>query len=63
MIDYLIRLMGGFRRQTGVTTGGYNIAMPQEFLHLLQVHTCFNQMGCIAMAQRVRGDVFFKPQE
>ena len=36
--------------------------MAEEFLYLDQIDAGFDQVSGIAVAQAVRGDVFFKPQ-
>ncbi len=43
----------------GVAGGGQNRNMSKGFLYLLQINTCFKQMGCEAVAQRMAGDFLF----
>ncbi len=48
--------------EVGVAGGGENRVMPEDLLHFEQIDALLNQVSCIAMAQAVRGDLFFKPQ-
>ena len=41
-------------REMGVANGGQNGLMAQDLLNLNQIHTGFNQMRGIAVAQAVR---------
>ena len=54
--------MLGLVGQVGIADGGENGMMAEEFLYLDQVDAGLDQVRGIAMAQAVRGDVFFKPQ-
>ena len=54
--------MLGLVGQVGVANGGENRVMAEVFLDLDQIDTGLDQVGGIAVAQAVRGDVFFKPQ-
>ncbi len=36
--------------------------MTEDFLHLKQIDTGFDQVSCIAVPQTVQGDLFFIPQ-
>jgi len=45
-----------------VAGGGQNRAVAEDLLHLEQIDTGLDQVGCIAVAQAVRGDLFFIPQ-
>jgi len=36
--------------------------MAEDFLHLEQIDARFDQMGSVAVAQAVQGDLFFIPQ-
>jgi hypothetical protein len=48
--------------QMGVFGGGQDRVMAEDLLHLEQIDTGLDQMGCIAMPQAMRGDLFFIPQ-
>ena len=48
--------------EMGVTQGGEDGLVPEDFLHFQQVNTRFNQMSGIAMSKTVRCNSFFKPQ-
>ena len=54
--------MLGLVRQMGIAGGGKNGVMTEKFLYLDQIDTRLDQMGRIAVAKAVRGDVFFRPQ-
>ena len=54
--------MFGLVGEVGIAGGGENGVMAEEFLHLDQIDPCLDQVGCIAVAKAVRGDVFFRPQ-
>ena len=54
--------MLGLVGQVGVADGGENGVMAKELLYLDQIDAGFDQVGGIAVAQAVRGDVFFRPQ-
>ena len=54
--------MLGLVGQVGIADGGENGMMAEEFLHLDQVDAGLDQVGGIAVAQTVRGDLFFRPQ-
>ena len=54
--------MLGLVRQVGVSRGGQNRVVSEDFLYLDQIDAGFDQVGRIAMAQAVRADVFFRPQ-
>ena len=56
-------LIVGVAGQMGVAGGGKNGVMAQNLLHLQQVNPGLDQVGCIAVAKAVRGDLFFSPQE
>ena len=45
----------------GVAGGSEHGVMAQDFLHLQKIDTGLNQMGCIAVAPAVRGELFFGP--
>lgn len=46
----------------GITGGGEDAVVTEDFLYLQQIDAGFDQMGGVAMAQTVRGNLFFKPQ-
>lgn len=48
--------------QMGIACGGQDAVVAEDFLDFQQVDTGFDQMGGIAVAQAVRGNLFFKPQ-
>jgi len=54
--------MLGLVSQMGIAGGGENGVMAEELLHLDQIDAGLNQVGCIAVAQAVRRDLFFRPQ-
>ena len=54
----MLRLVG----QMGIAGGGENGVMAEELLHLDQIDPCLDQVGCIAVAQAVWRDLFFRPQ-
>ena len=54
--------MLGLVGQVGVTGGGENGVVAEEFLHLDQIDAGLDQMSCIAMSKRVGRDLFFRPQ-
>ena len=55
-------LVVGVAGQVGITGGGQNAVVAQNLLHLQQVNPGLDQMGCIAVAKAVGGDLFFSPQ-
>jgi len=48
--------------QMGITGGGQDTVMTEDFLDFEQVNTRFDQMGSVAVTQTVRGNLFFMPQ-
>lgn len=48
--------------EVGVTNGGENGVVAEILLHLDQIDAGFDQVRGIAVAQAVRGDLFFRPQ-
>ena len=54
--------MLGLVGQMGITGSGENGVMAEEFLYLDQIDTGLDQVGGIAVAQTVGGDLFFRPQ-
>jgi len=54
--------MLGAVSQVGIAGGGENGVVPEELLHLDQIDTGLDQVRGIAVAQAVRGNLFFKPQ-
>jgi hypothetical protein len=61
-VDPLQRVMLGLVGEVSVAGGGQNRVMAEEFLDLDQIDAGLDQMGGIAVAQTVRGDLFFSPQ-
>ena len=55
-------MMLGLVGEVGIAGGGENGVVTEDLLYLDQIDTGFDQVGCIAVAQAVRGDVFFRPQ-
>ena len=55
-------LLVGVAGQVGVAGRGEDRVMTQDLLHFKQVNVGFNQVGCVAVAQAVRRDLFFRPQ-
>jgi hypothetical protein len=49
-------------RQMGVFGSSEDGVVAEYFLHLKQIDARLDQMGGIAVAQAVRGNLFFKPQ-
>ena len=45
-----------------VAGGGEDRMVAQDLLHFQQVNPGLDQMGCIAVAKAVGGDLFFRPQ-
>ena len=43
--------------------GGENALVAKNLQHLQQVNPGLDQVGCIAVAKAVGGDLFFSPQE
>ena len=54
--------MLGLVGQMGIAGGGKNGVMAEELLYLDQIDAGLDQVRCIAMPQRVRRDLFFRPQ-
>lgn len=54
--------MLGLIGQMGVSDGGENGVVPEEFLYFDQIDTGLDQVSGIAVAQAVGGDLFFSPQ-
>ena len=52
----------GLIGQMGVAGGGENGVVAEEFLHFDQIDTGLDQVGGVAVAQTVWGDIFFRPQ-
>jgi hypothetical protein len=48
--------------EVGISGRGQDRAMAEDLLDFKQVDACFDQMGCIAMAQTVGCDLFLIPQ-
>jgi hypothetical protein len=46
----------------GIFGGGQDASVAEDFLHLKQVDTRFDQMSGIAVSQTMQGDLFFIPQ-
>ena len=54
--------MLGLVGQMGVAGGGENRVVAEELLHLDQINTGLDQVGCVRVAKAVWGDLFFRPQ-
>ena len=61
-VDALNRVVLGLVGQVGVADGGEYRVVAEVFLDFDEVDARFDQVGCIAVAQAVRADVFFRPQ-
>ena len=61
-LDALAGQCLGLVRQVGVAVGGENAVVAQDVLNVLQADTGFDQVGCMAVAKAVGGDLFFRPQ-
>ena len=61
VIDDLLCVLVGLGCEVGISGGGQDRTMAEDFLDLEQVNACLDQMGCIAMAQAVRRDLFLTP--
>lgn len=48
--------------QVGVSGGGEDTVVAEDFLHFEQVDARFDQRGGVTVAQAVGGDLFFIPQ-
>ena len=55
--------MLGLVGQVGIAGGGEDGVVTEDLLDFDQVDAGFDQVGCIAVAQTVRGDLFFRPQD
>jgi len=62
LIDGLSGILVGIGGQVSVFGGGQDGAVTEDFLYLDQVNAGFDQMGGIAVAQTVEGNLFFIPQ-
>ena len=51
----------GVLGEAGIAGGGENGMMAKKLLHLDQIDTGLDQVGCIAVAQAVGVDVFLRP--
>ena len=60
--DAHTHLLVGVAGQVGVAGRGENRVMTQNLLHFKQVNAGFNQVGGVAVAKAVGGDLFFRPQ-
>ena len=54
--------MLGLVRQMGISGGGQNGVVAEDFLYLDQIDAGFDQVRGIAVAQAVGADVFFRRQ-
>ena len=54
--------MLGLISQMGIAGSGENRVMAEELLHLDQIDAGLDQVSCVAVPQRVWGDLFFRPQ-
>ena len=61
-IDQHIGLKVGGVGQMGIAGGGQDAVVAEDFLDFQQIDSGFNQVGGIAVAQTVRGNLFFSPQ-
>lgn len=62
IVDDLLCVMVGLRCEMGISGGSQDGAVAEDLLNLKQVDACLDQMGCVAMAQAVRCDLFLIPQ-
>jgi len=62
-VDTIHRLMLRLIGEMGIMNGGQNGLVAQDFLNLNQINAGLNQMRGKAMAQTVRRDLFFTPQD
>jgi hypothetical protein len=58
-IDQLAGILIRTGGEMGITGGGQNAVMAEDFLDFEQVDAGFDQMGCIAVPKAVRGAIFF----
>ena len=61
-VDALDGLMLGLVGQVGISNRGENGVMAEKLLHFDQIDPGLDQVGGIAVAKAVGGDVFFRPQ-
>ena len=61
-IDHLCGVMLRAAGQVSVFSGGQDGVVTEDFLYFAQVDARLDQMGGIAVAKAVRGDLFFIPQ-
>jgi hypothetical protein len=61
-IDHLVGVLMRAVSQMGIAGGGEDTGVAEDFLHFQQIDTGFDQMRGVAMAQAVRGNLFFRPQ-
>ena len=54
-------MMLGLIGEVGVAGGGENAVMTEDLLDLEQIDAGLDQVSGIAVAQAVRGDLFFNP--
>ena len=62
-IDPVNGVMLGLIGQVGITNGGENRMMAEDLLYRDQVNAGFDQMRGVAVAQAVRGNLFFRPHD
>lgn len=62
IVDGLLCVMVRLGCEVGVSGGSQDGAMAEDLLNFEQVDACFDQMGCVAMAQAVGCDLFLSPQ-
>lgn len=55
----MLGLVGEMR----IASGGEDGVVAEEFLDFDQIDTGLDQVGCIAVAQRMGRDLFFRPQD
>ncbi len=61
LIDDLPSVVVGPGCEVGVSGGGQDRPMAEDFLDFEQVDACLDQVGCVAMTQAVRCDLFLIP--
>lgn len=59
LVNDLLCVLVGLGCEMGISGGSQDGAMAKDFLNFEQVDACLNQVGCVAMAQAVRCDLFF----
>ena len=62
VVDQLLGVTAGMGGQVGVFGRRQNASVAEDFLHLEQIDSRFDEMRGIAVSQAVQGDLFFIPQ-